>query len=158
MRRTGLTLPRLAALAAGFLLLGGTVAAQAAPKIQVHFIAGHGETWTDPDPSDANNVSTLGPFAANAALPLTDTAYKHHYLISIQADGYEVAGGFFDYDPTSTAATVDVYVPLSANPIPLATYRTDVFFDMSGTNAEYDRDPETPPADGSGSIVPGVTT
>src|SRR5436305_15002197 len=77
MRRTGLTLPRLAALAAGFLLLGGTVAAQAAPKIQVHFIAGHGETWTDPDPSDANNVSTLGPFAANAAIPLTDTAYTH---------------------------------------------------------------------------------
>jgi hypothetical protein len=278
-------LPRLAALAVSFLLAGAAVA-QAAPKIEVHFIAGHGETWTEPDPN-SDTPANLGPFAANAPIPLVDTAYggrkpdangsygpagnqnklqwswilngdptrtvddinqndpgcqpwldktgagytnypascpwpaitkidpgttntlitsgdqndfqldnpssgiatldatwlgnvcaddsgdngafalpidgclrpgKHHYMLSVQADGYEVAGGYFDYDPNSTADHVDVYMPLSANPLPLATYRTDVFFDMSGTNAEYDRDPETPPADGSGNIVAGVTT
>ncbi len=48
-------------------------------------------------------------------------------------------------------------MPMSANPIPLATYRTDVFFDMNGTNSEYDLDPETPPADGSGNAIAGIT-
>src|SRR5215475_5296539 len=73
MRRAGLSLPRLSVLAIGFLLLGGSAVAQAAPKIQVHFIAGHGESWTEPDPAGA--PSSLGPFAANAPIPLVDPAY-----------------------------------------------------------------------------------
>ena len=69
---------------------------------------------------------------------------KGKYMVSVWAEGYEVAGGWFTVacGPRDTgcdpAAEQTALVYAQRNPIPTATLRIDVFEDVLPTNGQYD--------------------
>ena len=108
-----------------------------------------------PENCDWPSIHAIGPGTAPSVVMTGDESdwslvqgigdlAKGKYMVSVWAEGYEVAGGWFTVacGPGDTgcnpAAAQNALVYAQRNPIPTATLRIDVFEDTLPTNGQYD--------------------
>jgi SdrD B-like domain len=99
-------------------------------------------------PGTAPSIVASGDGSSWSSLQGLTALARGRYMVSVWADGYEVAGGWFEVACGPGDAGCDATAGRTAlvyaqrNPIPSSTLRIDVFEDNRPTNGQYDVGPE----------------